>query len=263
MAINIGTSRLHYVIHGEGVPVVLLHGSRVDHHLMTGCFEPIFACENGYRRIYPDLPGMGQSVPGEGITDDTAIVDVLLQFIDAVVGDERFLLVGESFGGQLARGLIERASDRILGALFLCPYISDIPQTPPPRQVRITDERLMASLPKEQKTMFEAVSVVQTKDTLAAFTADIGAYLHLANNAYIDALGQTLTFDRTRRYLFPVSFITGRQDHWTGYEGAFALLPCYPNASFAVLDCAGHNLQLEQRESFRALVLEWLGRVDN
>ncbi|MET8349477.1 MULTISPECIES: hypothetical protein [unclassified Micromonospora] len=40
----------------------------------------------------------------------------------------------------------------------------------------------------------------------------------------------------------------------------FALLPHYPRATFAVLDVAGHNLQIEQPRLFDALMHEWLDR---
>ena len=36
----------------------------------------------------------------------------------------------------------------------------------------------------------------------------------------------------------------------------------YPRSTFAVLDRAGHNLQIEQETLFNALVNEWLDRVE-
>lgn len=57
------------------------------------------------------------------------------------------------------------------------------------------------------------------------------------------------------------SILTGRQDDSVGYLDQFGLLPRHPRASFAVLDVAGHNLQIEQPELFAALMREWLGRV--
>ena len=59
----------------------------------------------------------------------------------------------------------------------------------------------------------------------------------------------------------PSLILTGRQDDSTGYLEQFALLPHYPRATYAVLDVAGHNLQLEQPELFGALVREWLQRA--
>ncbi len=46
------------------------------------------------------------------------------------------------------------------------------------------------------------------------------------------------------------------------YHDTYALLDSYPRATFAVLDRAGHMLALEQKSLFRALVNEWLDRVE-
>lgn len=56
--------------------------------------------------------------------------------------------------------------------------------------------------------------------------------------------------------------VTGRPDSTVGYAGAWDLLEDYPRATFGVLDRAGHALPHEQPELLRALVPEWLDRVD-
>jgi pimeloyl-ACP methyl ester carboxylesterase len=52
---------VQFVEHGSGTPVLGLHGVDVDHREMAGSLEPLFADRPGYRRIYPDLPGMGRT----------------------------------------------------------------------------------------------------------------------------------------------------------------------------------------------------------
>jgi pimeloyl-ACP methyl ester carboxylesterase len=64
-----------------------------------------------------------------------------------------------------------------------------------------------------------------------------------------------------RVYERPALIVAGRQDSVTGYAEQYTLLPHYPRATYAVLDVAGHNLQLEQPGLFAALVNEWLDRV--
>jgi pimeloyl-ACP methyl ester carboxylesterase len=58
-----------------------------------------------------------------------------------------------------------------------------------------------------------------------------------------------------------VLIVTGRQDHITGFHDAWSLANMYPRASFAVLDGAGHNLSIEQRETLSVLIGDWLDRV--
>lgn len=55
--------------------------------------------------------------------------------------------------------------------------------------------------------------------------------------------------------------MTGRQDSTVGYAEAWEMLEHYPRATFAVLDRAGHALPHEQPGLIRALVTEWLDRV--
>ena len=52
---------------GEGRPIILLHGWMLDHLTVMDGLEPAFADRPGWRRIYPDLPGMGRT-SGEGIS---------------------------------------------------------------------------------------------------------------------------------------------------------------------------------------------------
>ncbi|MHB1684992.1 MAG: alpha/beta fold hydrolase [Bacilli bacterium] len=59
----------------------------------------------------------------------------------------------------------------------------------------------------------------------------------------------------------PALIITGRQDTSVGYVDSWNILDNYPRATFAVLDRAGHNLQIEQPNLFHALISEWLDRV--
>ena len=47
-----------------------------------------------------------------------------------------------------------------------------------------------------------------------------------------------------------------------GYAAAADLLGHYPHASLAVVDDAGHALPHEQQDLLRALVADWLARVE-
>jgi pimeloyl-ACP methyl ester carboxylesterase len=60
----------------------------------------------------------------------------------------------------------------------------------------------------------------------------------------------------------PALFLLGRQDSAVGYRDAWRVIENYPRASFVILDRAGHCLQMEQPKLFKALVHEWLDRVE-
>lgn len=75
---------IHYVEHGTGMPLVALHGAGVDHREMEAALESIVPT-TGYRRIYPDLPGLGRSTAA-GLTSNDDVVTLLGEFIDSVAG---------------------------------------------------------------------------------------------------------------------------------------------------------------------------------
>jgi pimeloyl-ACP methyl ester carboxylesterase len=60
----------------------------------------------------------------------------------------------------------------------------------------------------------------------------------------------------------PVLFLLGRQDSMVGFRDAFMAIDCFPRATFAILDKAGHSLSWEQPVLFHALASEWLQRVE-
>ena len=259
---------LNYVEEGAGTPVLALHGWTPDHRLMLGCLEPLFAERAGYRRLYPDLPGMGKSPAPPSIASSDDVLDAVHDFVDDTIGDTPFLLVGESYGGYLARALARARAEQVLGLALICPVgtaLEHAQRTVPPCQVLRPDPELLASVDDQTAEAFAAVSVIQTPETLQRFREEILTGLDLADTAAMARIRQQwqLTDDPEGGVQFtrPTLILTGRQDSAVGYLDQLALLPHYPRASFAVLDTAGHNLQIEQPGLFDALMHEWLGRV--
>lgn len=256
---------LHQVSYGDGVPVLALHGWSPDHRLMTGCLEPIFAELPGYRRLYPDLPGMGQSPAGD-IDSSDGILAAVNAFVDEQIGAEPFLLIGESYGGYLARALVRERPDQVLGLALICPIgreVENAKRTVPEHVVLRTEPGVLESL--EEGEDFTELAVVQTAAALAAYRKDVAPGLAAADTVALDRIleKRELSIDPESgpAYLRPTVIVCGRQDSVTGFEDVYPLLPHYPRATFAVLDVAGHNLQLEQPGLFGALIREWLERV--
>ena len=258
---------LHHVSHGEGIPVLALHGWSPDHRLMTGCLEPIFADLPGYRRLYPDLPGMGQS-PAGSIDSSDGIQAAVEEFIDAEIGAEPFVLIGESYGGYLSRGLIAKRPEQILGLGLICSIgieLENADRTVPDHVVLRSDPGVLDGLTEQQVGDFTEITVVQTAETYRHYQDDVVPGLDAADTDAMERIRKnwalTIAPESGSRYERPSLILCGRQDSVTGYEDLYPLLHHYPRATYAVLDMAGHNLQIEQPGLLAALVREWLGRV--
>lgn len=259
---------LHYVERGAGTPVLAIHGWTPDHRLMLGCLEPVFDTAPGYRRLYPDLPGMGRSPAPPSIASSDDVVDAVLEFVDEVIGDAPFLLVGESYGGYVARALVRTRAEQVLGLALICPVgtvLEHARRTRPEHQVLRPDPGLLAAAEPGLAAEFAENSVVQTPETLRRFRDEILVGLDLADTRAMARIAERWTLSTPPEsgppYTRPTLILTGRQDSSVGYVDQFALLPHYPRATFAVLDLAGHNAQIEQPGLFDALVREWLDRV--
>ncbi|HEX9059693.1 MAG TPA: alpha/beta hydrolase, partial [Clostridia bacterium] len=261
-------SDLYYEISGEGISVLMLHGWGVDHRIMSGCMEPIF--ENSihkFKRIYIDLPGMGQSKESKLIKRSDDVLDVILAFIDKVIPEQEFILVGESYGGYLARALLQKRSGQILGLSLICPlvYPGYRQGEVPAMTVLEKDKSFLESLSDNERSSFEYLTIVQNKDVWNRFKIDIyDAVINQDSYFLNNVLDGAFSYDVNKLekpFDKPCLILTGRQDTEVGYKDQFELLKNFPRASFVTLDKAGHNLQIEQEELFNCLMQEWLKRV--
>lgn len=249
----------------DGFPVLAVHGWTPDHRLMTGCLEPVFAARTKpYRRLYPDLPGMGETPVG-GVESADDILDSLDGYVDEYIGDEPFLIIGESYGGYLARAMTRKRRLQVAGLSLICPVgkaVWHVDRDVPPHEVLHRDDALEHLRGSE----FDEVAVVQTPETFRRTQAEIVVGLDIADFPALDRIQQRWVLEEEPEdgdsISVPTVIMVGRQDSSTGYRDSMSLLDHYPRASFTVLDRAGHNLQIEQPELFRAITAEWLDRVE-
>ncbi|MFZ5987847.1 MAG: alpha/beta fold hydrolase [Bacillota bacterium] len=266
--INLLGTDLYYKVVGEGIPILMLHGWGVDHRLMSGCMELVF--KDGmqkFMRIYIDLPGMGQSKASKSIKKSDDVLEIILAFIDKVIPEQKFILVGESYGGYLARALVQKKSSMILGLLLICPlvYPGYRKGEVPAMTVLEKEMSLLESLNDRERSYFEYITIVQNRKVWDRFKRSIYDALINQDSYFLNnVLDGAFTYDvdkLEKAFDKPSLILVGRQDTEVGYKDQFKLLENYPRASFVVLDKAGHNLQIEQEELFISVVTEWLKRV--
>jgi pimeloyl-ACP methyl ester carboxylesterase len=269
MICEIDELNIYYEVYGDGMPVLMIHGNGVDHHIMTGCLEPIFKGRLGWKRIYFDLPGMGRTRASDRLHTSDDMLRTVLQFCEEVIPDRTFSVVGESYGGYLARGLVHDIPEHLDGVLLICPVIiadrakRDLPR----RRVFVRDAQLLASIEPNERKEFEHFMAVQDKRRWERFQLDILPGVRTADTAFIERLnkdGYTFSFDvdnLDRPFDKPSLMLAGRLDKPVGYSDLLKIIENYPRGTFAILDRAGHGLQVEQEAVFNCVVNEWLDRV--
>jgi pimeloyl-ACP methyl ester carboxylesterase len=261
---------VHYEEVGSGRPLFMLHGRPSDHRAMlNGMYgmEPLFTSRSGWRRIYPDLPGLGRTRGADWITHQDHMLDIVLEFIDAIAPGERFVVAGLSYGGYLARGVVYQRSKLMDGLLLLVPSVETdkAKRNYPAPQVLVEDAEFLSALAPDEQDLRKLL-VVHSRELLELFRSTMKP---------ADTIDRELINRITANYAFtfdvdalpepfpaPTLILTGRQDSLCGYREAWKILDNYPRGTFAVLDRAGHLLGAEQQNLFRALANEWLDRVE-
>lgn len=246
---------------GKGRPVVVLPSFSLDHNAMAEVAEPVFAATAGWWRLYVDLPGTGASPPGQPRSD--AVLDEVAHAIDSMLGDQRFLIAGWSYGGYLAAGLARRLPARIGGLLMVCTSFKIRPQ----------DRNLTGVLPSNAEPGWLADVPPNLHDH---FTHAIGCQTTAVANRVAAVLARNGPTDepylaalRANGFALPdedaptpcnapVSILAGRRDRVVGYAGLFSALSHYDHASYLAISNAGHYLPLEQPRLFQTAALSWL-----
>lgn len=267
MEVMVKSIPMYYEEFGTGFPIVMLHGWPADHRHMVADMEPLFQHHTGWRRIYPDLPGMGKTPGAAWITHQDHMLEVVVEFLQQVAPDQRYVVVGSSYGGYLARGLIHEHGARMDGVFLMVPAVEmdETKQNFPPPQVLVEDPQFLSAL-RPEDALLSKMAVVQSAERLETFRTNIQPAIAAADHAFLERLEQHFAFSFPVDQLAtpfpgPTLILTGRQDSTCGYREAWTLLDNYPRGTFAVLDRAGHGLGVEQKGLLQALAREWLERV--
>ncbi len=240
------------------MPLVALHGAGVDHREIEAATEALGPSAR-YRRIYPDLPGMGRSTTA-GLTCNDDVVTLLGDFIDHL-GQGPVMLLGHSYGAYLARGVAAQRPDMVLGLALLCPVAErshDVPHHDVVRQ----DADAYDELEPAQQAGFDEYFVVRTPATARRYRDHVVPGTTLVDEAALRRIFAGWTVDvGSFAFSAPTLIVAGRRDCVVGYTDATDLLEHYPHATLAVLENAGHALMHERPELLAAFLGDWLDRA--
>lgn len=257
MESRVGTAIVHYVEHGAGIPLVALHGAGVDHREIEAALEAVVP-KTGYRRIYPDLPGMGQST-ATGLNTNEDVVTLLVDFIRSL-GVGAVLLAGHSYGAYLARGIATREPDAVRGLGLVCPLGENLADLPEQRAV-LEESDAHDELAPDQRDGFDEYFVVRTRAAARRYREAVVPGKSMVDEQAMERFSRSWTIDLSARgYAGPTLIVAGRRDSIVGWAGSVELIKEYPRATLAVIEDAGHALMHERPEVFGSLVSDWLER---
>ena len=265
-----GDYRIHYHEAGDGPALVLLHGSGPGvsgWSNFRGNF-PVFAGQ--FRTVIMDMPGFGKSQrPELERAYPRVAADGLARLLDGV-GIEKANLLGNSMGGYVALEFALAYPDRVNRMVLMGPgglAVNILGPDPSEGARRLGDFMIAPS-----KAAMEA-----WVDTMVANKAVVDDQLieeRLANAtvpgalesaiAIFSSLGQhpepVPMWARLKGIKAPTLITWGRDDRMLPVEGALMGFRQLPNAELHIFSKCGHWAQVERKDEFERLVIEFLTR---
>lgn len=252
MRLNIRGSEINYEVIGSGKPIFIFGGFANDMRTMKSCMEPQFEKIEGWKRIYAEHIGVGDTIIGDNIKTPEDVLMVMNDFVNEIAGGEKFALSGYSFGGYISRYILNRNHNNILGMMLLNPLINtDMRVCDVDREVKEINIRDVEVANRIKERMVNEIRASMIKTNFE--------FLNMMQEKVGELDIELETFEGS--FHNPVLIITGRQDNTVGYRDAFKKLDKYPRASYCVLDMSGHESQISQEKIFNVMVEEWLIRM--
>ena len=242
---DVGEVTLGVDVRGDGPALLLVHGFPLDRTI----WKHQVATLSGWRRIAPDLRGLGSSeAPAEGYSMAT-YADDLVRLLDRL-RVSKAVVAGLSMGGYIVFEMLRRYRERIAG-LILCDTKADA-DTPEGKRARednikLVESRGAAALAERmvpmllgrttQQTQPQLVQEVREMVTAAAVPGLVGALAAMKDRP--DSTELLATID------VPTLVVVGQEDEITPPSVARRLKDAIPSASLTAIAGAGHVVPLE------------------
>ena len=241
--VNVNSIQLGYERRGKGIPLVLLHGYPLDHHLWS---EVVPLLTDRFDVILPDLRGFGSSTmidTPHTIDDYATDIASLLDHLNI----DKAAIVGHSMGGYVALAFARLYPERVRGlGLVSSQVLADPPERKEGRYKSAADvsangigsvvEAMAPKFTSDEKLQAYARTAME-RQRPAAY---VGALMAMAERP--DSTSLLSSFH------FPVVIIHGDADALIPVDRAREVKAALPQAHLVEIKGAGHLPMIEAKE---------------
>ena len=260
-----GNVTIHYEVHGEGPPLLLISGLGGGTWSWYGQV-PYF--REGYRTIVFDNRGAGKSDMPEGPYRMEEFARDALCVLDRLEV-ERAFVVGVSMGGMIAQELALTAPERVRALVLGCTHCGgEVCISPSPEVMKtlmenegLTHEEIV----KKNLPLFFSPEFLNTQpERVAEYCRVQGETPRQPDEAYRAQLAAIRAFDASDRLsglLIPTLILTGSRDVLIPRENSYLLVEMIPGAEIVTLPGAGHSIQVESAGEFNTIVDHFIRQI--
>ena len=178
-------SIINYEIYGSGFPILILHSMGTDHRAMSCWLEDMFETIQGFQRIYIDLPAHGNSTIEVGFGSSDVMLTSILDFVDKIIPTKMFSLIGFSYGGYLAQGILQHRKSSIRSICLLATALHLKDRSLPKKVVFTKDESFLSLLDNDIKVAIETLMNYQDKEHIEYFLKEIQPGRFISNKEFL------------------------------------------------------------------------------
>ena len=208
--------------------------------------------------MVPDLQALGALHFGNVYQDDS--LDGMARRVLAEA-PERFVLVGFSMGGFVARVLTLMAPERVSGVAFVASSARGYSDEE--RARRLAGFRPGDRPPREAGALSTAMGLHPDRETdpvlldrLRGMQRRLGAEVRKRQAALVRRDG----YADLERITCPSLVVACRQDRLRTFAETERMAQCLPNSTFSILEDCGHMAPLEKPRELASLLASWVER---
>lgn len=248
-----------------GTPVLLVHG----YSLSSATWERVQRLmPDEFRTVALDLPGFGDSDKPETGYSYSELVETVVQFMDAL-RMEKAVVVGHSFGGDLAQHLAAGHPGRLLALVVSNATAENLP----PKGLTEAVQKRMASYGSHEtnRAIFQK-SMTRYFDSANLREGELGAFVETGLKASNTALRKTLETmystpaipaSQYSKILVPTLVVVGTHDPFGTFDHAVAISDAIPGSRVAVVPRCGHSPMWEKPDEYVALLVSFLDGLES
>jgi pimeloyl-ACP methyl ester carboxylesterase len=251
---------LRYTEKGDGLPVILIHGFPLCRQMWAPQMTAL--ANAGYRAISPDLPGFGDSPPLAGPASMSSYADAIVALLDEL-GIDQAVVGGMSMGGYVLLDLVERYSQRLLGAMFLVTRAAADDAAGKQKRTLMVEQVEAGNVLTIPETFVPVLFAEETARRNPRLISEVRQWVESAPSSGL--IGGLLAMreredavDKLSAFALPSLVVGAAQDLAVPPEHSQVLAQGLPNAKLTIIPGAGHMANLEQPELFNAALLDFL-----
>lgn len=253
MKTKVNDIEMYYEIHGEGKPIVLLHGLALDSSIWK---EVVSLYGNQARFIVPDLRGHGNSETGDGNGSLEQFAEDVSALIEQL-GIEKVSLAGHSMGGYISLAFAEIYPEKVENLIMVTSNARADSEEKHKSRLEDADKILNVG----SAILAEGMAPKLSKDIdIQRFVYEIIANIapEGASNVLRAIAFRPARLDVIEKLDAKVLSIAGDEDQLMKPEVAFEIAECAKNGKAVVLPGVGHMPMMEAPLALGALLVSLL-----